>query len=53
MKVSADMGNSLGWLLHSGKKHDVNTGADELVAMIYDGSYAVLASHKFAVEGDV
>lgn len=38
--------------MFSGNKHDRFPEADELVAIIYDGAYTVLNSHKFAVESD-
>ena len=41
-----------GWLVFSGKKSDLFPEGDELVAIVYDGAYNVLDSHKFAVESD-
>ena len=42
----------LGWLLFSGKKHDLFPEADELVAILYDGVYDVLEGDEFAVEDE-
>lgn len=42
----------LGWLLFSGKKHNMFPQADELIAIIYDGAYDVLEGSEFAVEDE-
>ena len=39
----------LAWLIFSGKKHDVHVEADELVAIVYDGTYDVLEGTEYAV----
>ena len=43
--------HSPGWLIFSGTKHSEHD-ADELVAIVYDGSYDVLEGTDHAVEAD-
>lgn len=38
------------WFVLSGKKHDRFEGTDELVAIIYDGTYHTFEGNKFAAE---
>ena len=40
----------LGWLVFSGRKHEMFPEADELVAIVYDGAYDGLGGHIFGVE---
>jgi len=42
----------LGWLVFSGNKH-AEHDADELVALVYDGSYELLEGTAHAVEDDL
>jgi len=48
----ADVWQSQGWLVFSGKKHHLHAEADELIAIIYDSEYEALENPQHAAEAD-